>query len=168
MLCNECRKEEATVFLKALVNNKLSQYQLCASCAERKGLELMEQPASLLSTLLAQLAGLRLAPAMRGRPSKCPGCGRTSEDFRRTGRLGCARCYETFETLLSHVLVKVHGARQHVGKAPAPAPTQAIALLEERLRQALSREDFESAALLRDEIRQLRGGRPAPGKESSP
>ena len=57
----------------------------------------------------------------------------------------------------------VQGATAHVGTAHAPAgqPEQAkpdpVADLKAKLQEAISRENYEEAARLRDEIRRLEG-----------
>jgi protein arginine kinase activator len=120
MLCSECGQSEATVFFKALIGYRLLQANLCEPCAERKGLEVMGQPAPLLFGLLSLLSGSAF-----GRPRKpvraCPACGLEYETFRKTGRLGCAACYESFEAPLAALLAKIHGAEVHIGKHP-PRP----------------------------------------------
>lgn len=118
MLCPECRRNQATVQLKVLVNNQLSEHQLCPSCARRKEAELLEQPALLLSELFALLAGgARRRPA---RAPRCPGCGIDYEQFRKTGRLGCAACYDAFAAALAPLMTELHGAQRHAGKRPTP------------------------------------------------
>ena len=48
----------------------------------------------------------------------CPGCGLTPADFKEHGRLGCPKCYETFEGKLSSVIHKLHRGDSHLGKVP--------------------------------------------------
>ena len=57
---------------------------------------------------------------------------------------------------------RLHGNSRHVGKLPESADEnfkkqRQISSLKEDLRAAVSREDFEQAALLRDKIRELEG-----------
>ena len=82
----------------------------------------------------------------------------TLRDFRSTGRLGCARCYDTFEASLRELLRRVHGNGRHVGRtymAPAPVAGRDATLneLRDRLRRAIDNEEFENAASLRDQIK---------------
>ncbi|HWC72390.1 MAG TPA: UvrB/UvrC motif-containing protein, partial [Gemmatimonadales bacterium] len=94
---------------------------------------------------------------------RCPECGSTLRDFRDTGRLGCDRCYVTFDGHLRDLLRRLHGSSQHVGERyEAPGDTGADAdprsrLLElkAQLRRAVEGENFELAAELRDRIRVL-------------
>jgi protein arginine kinase activator len=101
------------------------------------------------------------APGVDTAETECSFCGLTFADFRRTGRLGCPHCYETFGEQLPRLLRRIHGGVKHVGKVYLP-PDPTASELEKRLeglRRGLDRavhdEDFERAAELRDEIRSL-------------
>lgn len=154
MLCTECKKRLATVHLKALVGNQLVEYFLCADCAEQKGLEIAGQ-ASPLATFLGLLSSLA---ARRADAARCPGCHATWDRFQKSGRLGCARCYESFAVPLSKVLAKVHGADRHAGRRPpAPPGPEDLESLRGKLRAAVEREDFETAARLHERIRRHEG-----------
>ena len=92
----------------------------------------------------------------------CEFCGATLQDFRDTGRLGCAHCYATFEQHLRELLRRIHGAPHHTGKLYLPAtptspedPARHIEILREQLRRAVDAENFEAAAELRDRIKAL-------------
>jgi protein arginine kinase activator len=80
-------------------------------------------------------------------------------DFRSTGRWGCARCYTAFEVSMRELLRRVHGNSRHGGRtyqAPQPELDERATILgelKERLRRAVESEQFELAADLRDRIR---------------
>ena len=38
MLCDECKKNEATINFTQIVKNEMTTYHLCDKCAEKKGL----------------------------------------------------------------------------------------------------------------------------------
>ncbi len=92
-------------------------------------------------------------------------CGATLEDFRASGRLGCSRCWTTFERPLRDLLRRVHGATRHNGTGydaaditVATEPEQrerARMELREQLRVAIEAEEFERAAELRDQLRAM-------------
>ncbi len=89
-------------------------------------------------------------------------CAATLRDFRATGRLGCARCYTSFEASLRDLLRRVHGGHKHVGKIYQPPASQTeggattvLSELRDRLRRAVENEQFELAAELRDRIKVL-------------
>jgi protein arginine kinase activator len=83
-------------------------------------------------------------------------------DFRDSGRLGCAQCYQSFEDHLRDLLRRLHGSSQHVGERyvlPGARgevdATSRLLDLRDKLRRAVESENFELAAELRDRIRVL-------------
>jgi protein arginine kinase activator len=94
---------------------------------------------------------------------ECPQCGVKFVEFRNTGRLGCPHDYNEFRAELLPLLENIHGETKHCGKAPRrlPGNKQAqseLLQLRNRLKQAVTKEDYEEAARLRDRIRTLEGG----------
>jgi protein arginine kinase activator len=69
-------------------------------------------------------------------------------DLRKSGRVGCARCYEVFRKQLLPLLKRIHGSSVHEQRGADPA----LGRLREELRRAIEAEDFEQAARLRDRI----------------
>ena len=168
MLCDICGKNEATVHVTEILDDKMTELHLCEECAKKKG-EAMKQPFSL-ADLLAGLAdiGAVVGPEEALR-LKCPGCGQTHKDFRKVGRLGCSRCYETFKESLAPLLKRVHGSNQHVGKIPVrKGKAVKISVQLQELRKKLARvvqlEQSEEAAGLRDRIRELERGTKKKGR----
>lgn len=171
MLCDTCGEREAAVHLTQIVDNTVTTMHLCEQCAAEKGVETGASVAKFpLGDFLASLGKSGGAESTAaGMEVPCPACGGTLHDFRQTGRLGCARCYTTFEPHLRDLLRRLHGSSQHVGErytAPvALAPTGApegeaasgrmLGELKERLRQAIQEENFELAAELRDRLKVL-------------
>jgi protein arginine kinase activator len=157
MLCDICKKNEAKVHLSHLAEGKMLKLDLCESCAKAKGVDVEEgfSPSDLL-------VGLGAAEEIRVESpgAQCPVCGFTQADFKKTGRLGCSACWETFSAGLASLLKAMHKGDHHVGKVPAKA-MHTLALsgkvreLTERLEKAIREEKYEEAAQIRDEIRQL-------------
>jgi protein arginine kinase activator len=90
---------------------------------------------------------------------KCSRCGFTQADFKKAGRLGCPECYQTFSEALGGLLKTMHKGTHHVGKVPEAFRqgrdlSDRVKELQEKLNKAITAEDFEEAALLRDEIKQ--------------
>lgn len=173
MLCQECKKNEAEVFLKLAVNNKVTEMHLCSRCAERKGAGLhgFEIGPMNISEMLGNMSGYfkEFLPAEK-KTLRCQACGLKYHEFKEAGLLGCPHCYTSFEPQLKELLARIHGNYQHCGKkhsgTPAARPKHAaahskpevsVAELKEQLKKAVEREDFEEAAALRDRIRELGG-----------
>ena len=159
MLCDICGKNEATVHLTEIVNDKVTKLHICEVCAKEKGSEMEEHFG--LSDLLAGLADL--GPGIESEVSekiKCPVCGFTYHDFKKVGRLGCGDCYEFFKKQLAPLLKRIHGADRHIGKVPLTVgktvlDTKTIQELKVRMEKAIQFEEFEEAARLRDQIKEL-------------
>ena len=160
MLCDQCGENESIVHLTRIKDNKIVTSHLCEGCALEQGIEpgvtMADAP---LTDFLAQTGKAHAeSPAAVG---PCAFCGMRLEQFKKTGRLGCSHCYVTFEPHLRNLLRRLHGNLQHVGKVylpPDPSESERrdrLAGLRRKLDRAVENEDFEQAARLRDEIRNL-------------
>lgn len=159
MLCCICKEKTATVHLTQIAGDKMQKVDLCEECAKNKGVN--DQTGFSLADLLLGLgASQELEQSPGGADSKCPKCGFTHADFKKSGRLGCSECYITFAEGLSGLLKTMHKGTRHVGKAPENLRTRRdlttqLQSLQKKLNKAIETEDFEQAAQLRDEIKQL-------------
>ena len=158
MLCIICKQTQAKVHLTQIVGEKMQKVDLCEECAKQKG---VNDPAgfSLADLLLGLGASQELEQASGGVETKCPTCGFTQADFKKAGRLGCADCYKTFAEGLEGLLKTMHKGTRHMGKAPRALQqsrdlSDRLKTLQKKLAKAVSDENFEQAALLRDEIQQ--------------
>ena len=167
MLCTICKEKPATVHLTQIVGDKMQKLDLCEDCAKTKGIN---DPTSFgladLDLVLGLGASQQLEQAPGGVELKCPRCGFTQADFKKSGRLGCPECYVTFAEGLRGLLKTMHKGTRHTGKAPeALRATRENAdrmkTLQAKLAKAIKDENYEQAAQVRDEIKQLTG-RPAP------
>ena len=172
MQCELCKEHEATVHLTQVVGSEVKKVNLCEACAAKSGLDI-KGTISITDLLMGLSGGAALAvgggKAPRASPENeraCPRCHMRRADFRKTGRLGCADCYETFVEELAPMLHNMHRAHQHTGKIPARESklvqsTAEAAALQKALETAIAAEQFEEAARLRDRIAVLRGKEPA-------
>ncbi|HEX4343747.1 MAG TPA: UvrB/UvrC motif-containing protein, partial [Verrucomicrobiae bacterium] len=74
--------------------------------------------------------------------------------------LGCAECYKTFAEGLESLLKTMHKGTRHTGKVPAALrqsreQADRLKTLQVKLLKAIQDENFEQAAKLRDEIKQV-------------
>lgn len=163
MTCNICGLNEATIHLTEIINNQMIEVHLCESCAQEKGTDFKTHFS--FDELLADLAGASelSAPAKTGEKRAslcCPNCGLTYEEFGKTGRLGCAACYEAFSRMILPLIKRLQRATHHFGKKPskisrATRTVHDLRILQNRLRKSIQMEAFEEAARLRDEIKQI-------------
>lgn len=157
MHCDVCKTNQATVFLTQIVDGKMQKVNLCEGCSKEKG---VTDPTGF--ALADLLLGLGAAQEMErgGTVQKCPTCGFSQADFKKTGRLGCATCYTTFADGLAALLKGMHKGTEHVGKVPARLAKTIeregqLKTLQRDLKKAVASEDYESAATIRDQIRLL-------------
>ena len=158
MLCCICKEREARVFLTQIVADKVQKVDLCEECAKQKGLD--DAAGFSPADVLLGLGAAEIEQYAGGAELKCPKCGFTQADFKKTGRLGCAECYGTFAEGLEGLLKTMHKGTRHVGKIPQSQQqtrdlAERLKLLRKKLDKAVADEDFEQAANLRDEIKQV-------------
>lgn len=160
MKCDKCGKP-ATVYLTEIVNGQKTQKHLCEDCAASEGITVKANvPISqLLEEFILQTAGGQQLSEMQ-----CDVCGLTFKDFRQQGLLGCPNDYEVFSKPLDSLLQRAHdGATQHIGKVPPYADSEqtrqaSILRLRAELRDAVTAEDYEKAASMRDRIKEMEAG----------
>lgn len=166
MKCQKCGKREATTHVQKLINGNKQEYYLCADCAHEAGLINFQNMEFGIGNFLSGIFGSEKKvrggePEILKGSSTCPTCGMMVEEFLNGSKLGCSDCYEAFRGRLVRPLRKIHGACEHVGKMPrrmggALKVSRQIAALEAELNKAVMEQNFEQAATLRDQIRDLR------------
>lgn len=179
MKCDKCQESEATVHEVTIKGGQRHEKHLCESCAKADGVAPQAHvplPELLKSYITTQTqgAGGTSAVVPAAPATACPACGTTYAQFRTSGLLGCAECYAVFETQLGPLLARAHeGGTHHVGKSPkGPGVTPAtpggdaqrserVAALRKRLADAVAAEQYEKAAMLRDELARVEA--PGPG-----
>ena len=170
MICEVCNENVATVHITEIANKQKVELHLCEDCASEReysvkshfskqnlfGGMILHKSESLEATLEAD-SEEEAEPLPRLR---CEVCGLTFAKFRKTGRFGCANDYTVFHELLTPLLERIHSTSQHTGKIPArykgemPELTK-LMILRQQLARTIQREEYEKAAVLRDEIYQL-------------
>ena len=161
MLCSICKEKPATVHLTQIVGDKMQKLDLCEDCAKTKG---VNDPTGFSpggrGLLLGLGASQEIEQAGGGVELKCPRCGFTQADFKKSGRLGCPECYQTFAEGLEGLLKTMHKGTRHAGKVPEAL--RATRDLSDRLKTAAEEtgqghrgRKFRAGRPLRDEIKQI-------------
>lgn len=164
MLCQKCNKKRATIRYAEVVDGRVTDQFWCAECmAQQKsaseGFELAEVPPTRPNKASIQKVVSKVVRAQRA----CPECDTRLQSILETRLVGCAACYDHFADELPALLAQLQGAQYHRGKAAhmTDARTQLRADLQAKrtlLRSMLKAENYEEAAMLRDEIRALEAG----------
>jgi len=156
--CSECRKP-ISVHYTEIVGEQITDTGMCADCPQLhrrlKGAPAIEG-ASLRETAEAGLV--------------CGGCGTTLDSVKVGRSVGCPQCYEVFDDVLFQEMVRSKriprkaakrkkNSPLHIGRSPGEeqelSPLLKLIVLNEALEDTLKKEDYEQAALLRDQIREL-------------
>ncbi|MBQ2714003.1 MAG: UvrB/UvrC motif-containing protein [Clostridia bacterium] len=154
MLCDKCKKRQASVHIKTLINGVYVEKHLCSECARDYDSELdILSPSGIVSSMFSTIEG----PTAK----RCKNCGTTATEFKRSGKAGCSECYKAFEDTILPIVKRVQGTLNHVGRAPSPVVKERseIDQLRYEMEEAVRKEDYRLAAEIRDKIKALEGGR---------
>ena len=158
MLCDECGKNEAVFYSRQQVGTHTTERHLCAACQKKHADGLLKMHG--LDNVFSTLSDYWGMPQQRGEEHVCLFCGTTANEFLQTGFVGCAHCYDEFASLMLPAIKQMQGATSHVGKVPSEVEDSVAAeydRLNIRLKRAVATEDFETAAVLKEQIKRLKG-----------
>ena len=108
MICQACNVVDASVQFTEVVGDQKRTHWLCNACAQTRGLFVAANPSGL--AVPAGESGVETSHALTNR--RCA-CGTNLVSIRRSGRVGCADCYDTFADVLDPLLRRVHGRSDH-------------------------------------------------------
>lgn len=166
MLCQKCHKNLATVRYAEVVDGKVRDLHLCPDCLTKQqetagpGFELAGPAPASKPTARPRPERPRLKS-----PRTCKSCGAHLIKVLDSGRVGCGECYRVFSEDIEPMLAALHGNTTHRGKSMHVADAASgdvrarvrsdLQTKRSLLRSALETENYEDAAALRDDIRQL-------------
>ena len=157
MKCQRCTRQATRHITDVLGYDQVEDVHLCEGCADAY----LSEPISA-NPIKKKKKSKKVASEepedIANR--QCPVCGLKFMDYRNTTRLGCSHDYQEFRDELLPLLESIHGEKQHTGKVPRRFPENRqiqmeLARLRRELGDAVAREQYESAAQLRDDIRRL-------------
>ena len=164
-LCEECGVNEACYTISVMMGGQITQRHLCADCMAKMNMNLAAGNIKhLLSAIMSAISGgVEEAAANAVAPEDdvvCERCNTTLSQFTKSGKLGCPQCYKAFREQLTPMLQQIHGRVQHAGRKPlddeaAQRRRAVYDRLTRQLEQAVAMEDFETAAILRDQLKHL-------------
>ncbi len=170
MKCTKCGLREATTEVLHRHNNHVEKMFLCDECARDFGPDVMfddfdmddfinASPMGLVNDLVGFIGG-------KSQVLVCPDCKTTSDEFLRTGFVGCPRCYEVFEPLVIKTVKQLQQSDRHIGKMPVGAVDVAAeeARLKGMLRSAVDACDYNAVAEISKSLERLRSGQDKEGK----
>lgn len=154
--CSECKKPVAYCYTE-VVGKMIYRLGMCHDCPLLRQ-RLQGQPNPFIENTPIPATGLC-----------CGGCGLTQDEVTMGAPLGCSLCYEVFEDLLIQELVEAgriplkiavkKNLPLHMGRLPGQSvevnPALKLLALNQALHETLSHEEYEQAAWLRDQIKEL-------------
>lgn len=156
--CGQCKKPPVVIY-KEIVGKIVTVTKMCADCPVLYKKLHGDGPEAAAETKEKLGAGLF-----------CGHCHTSLEAVKMGNPIGCSECYNVFGDLLIQELIaenKIPAQMQnvrrnqplHIGKTPDKAasipPSSRLTSLNEALNDALQRENYEEAAWLRDQIKEL-------------
>lgn len=187
MMCEECGQKEATASLTVLINGEEVTRALCSDCMGR--MQAMSSGGGIrnvLTALLGVLGGSVRNPGVGftdEEMNRVCSCGLSGRGLYSGRRAGCPDCYKTFAPMLKRLTGNVRSGsllpfeKSAVEEAVKEVPAQEeftaeeahesneVALgmmihkLQDQMNEAVAREDYETAASIRDQLRTLSKGR---------
>ena len=158
MLCEKCLKNHATTHIKSVINGVVYEMNLCSECAQKSGYGNIGH--NSLSEMLASMLGEGMVKRLSHDEKSCSFCKTSFADIAKTGKVGCANCYEEFKSELLPYLKRIHDATKHTGKVPNSAPLivrpqeESVEALKAKLASLVAEEKYEEAAVIRDKIKE--------------
>jgi len=172
MICDNCRKNEASIHLIQLDNTgEVRKFDLCKECIRDLSFlseeELISGDIKNSTNILAIDLGffgsnesfdLFGSLSAAGRENKrCQHCNISLNAIKKIGRVGCPRCYDEFKEELNPLIKLIQTGIEHKGKIPLNCNKRLkiekkIKDLKSMLEEQLIIENFEEAAKLRDKI----------------
>lgn len=161
MLCDDCKKAEATHHSIKKVNGVKTESHLCSDCFKARGGSYappFSGNSGIGDFLMTGFNGL----FGEDYPSSeiCSKCGTSADEFLQTSYVGCQNCYSEFAQLLLPRIQKMQHSLQHKGKRPPNAkisPDSEVDILKAELQDAIAREDFDKAQEISVRIKNLTG-----------
>lgn len=153
--CSQCKKAVKIIY-KEIVGNTITVTEMCADCP------------ILLQKLHGTSSEKQGANVEAG--LYCGHCHTALEAVKMGNPVGCMQCYGVFEDMLIQELIAenklskaMKSARRnqplHIGKTPDKPvnipESNRLTSLNEALNEALKKENYEEAAWLRDQIKEL-------------
>ncbi len=155
--CEKCDRP-ATVHMTEIIGGEKIEKHLCEQCAMTAGITIKANVP--ISQMLEDFV-LATSNAPEEAPLSCDYCGITFSEFRSKGLLGCPNDYDALESQLLPIIRRAQeNAEHHVGKVPCRAGDDQvrqtnILRLRAQLRDAVAAENYELAARLRDQIKEV-------------
>lgn len=165
MKCYICGKETATLHIEETIGENVYQLHVCKECAAKNNIferyiELDLQHMEEIDSFLEIKNKEKKQKNKTNFDIICKNCGYSILEFYDLHTLSCPSCYEYFKPKLKKIINKIHGASKHMGKTPHSKKAiiekeNQKSNLENKLNELIKKEEYEKAALIRDNIKNI-------------
>lgn len=156
MLCDDCRRNEASYHEVREINGYRTDVHLCSECAKKRGVGMRSD--DLFNSLLSGFGFQTLSSPQRGN-TVCSKCGHTLDDYYESGLLGCSACYDEFASFILPTLKNAQAKVSHAGKRPGMkkyvTKNPEYEKLKAELAKCVEEEDYEKASQIHEKIRKM-------------
>jgi protein arginine kinase activator len=137
MLCEKCKKNNATKKCVTSINDEAVELYLCNDCYEKLYSKVYDIETNFFTNIFNDtFKGVNIV-----RDKVCKVCGTKLSEFNKTGIVGCENCYNIFSEEIMSIIKKLQGKTIHNGKVPKNLSTY-FELLEEKKKMV---KEFEKA-----------------------
>lgn len=153
MKCQSCGKKEASIKYYENINGNQQEILICEECAKKFGISSFSDFFSPIFVTFPKVN------EEKNYNKKCEKCGYDFNKYMKTGFLGCPKCYDSFKDKLDEILLKMHGKIRHVelSNKSNKSKDNGLSELKQKLQELIKSEEYEQAAVIRDEIKKIEG-----------
>lgn len=162
MKCGNCGLREATTEVLVTRNNHTEKMFLCSECAKELRPNIGFSSFDMLNKLInGSPMGLlhsfnNLFDGHAAHTIVCPDCKTTSDEFLKTGFVGCPKCYKVFEPLVVQTVKKLQQSDRHIGKTPyGTMDTASETELKAELQAAVDCGDYNRIVELSERLKKM-------------
>ena len=180
MKCSKCKENRATIHIDQFQNGKYIFIDVCEECALKEGLIPQQADITQLLEEAIEKFFVKQVPESAKNPPKegkrkttaffrkvkhhtsktCSECGISLEEIDSTKMLGCPNDYEEFHDEIVARLKRINPSVRYEGQLPSVNRAEGSIRLEIRklkteMKNAISLENYEHAAKIRDKIFKL-------------
>lgn len=144
MLCQHCKKNQATKTYEQTKKGKREVAYFCLECYHKIFLCADGEDEGTPRTV-------------------CPYCGTTATEFKKRNLVGCANCYTTLASYVYPVIMKMQGEEVHKGEKPfkkdeSEQSEKRLYELKTLSKKYKDEQDYESARAYEERLVRLENG----------
>ena len=160
MLCSNCSAKDANFHYKYMKNGNITELHLCSECAKELGYIKNNDQMFNFSNFFGDFFSVPKFSGAAPESASCSNCGTNFDSIRKTGFVGCEKCYDFFARPIEVMLSKLQPSTVHKGKLSGADGKKierenTLKSLKDELKRAIIDEKYEQAAVLRDKIREI-------------